>query len=702
MERLKIIHTLADLEKLKEYLKDKQYAAVDTETDGVSYESKVIGYSICCNIEEAFYVITRRWNSEKSCLEVQETESQTQDVMKLLTAKRLIMHNAIFDCAMINRNYGVDLMPYVHTDTMILGHVLDENRSNALKSLGETVFGENARREQIVMQASVKRNGGKLTKKEYELYKGDPELIAEYGAKDALLTFKLFITMVPELFEQNLDKFFYDEESMPLLRGVTYDLNTVGLKIDPYKLSSLKKLLEIECVKDRAFIDREIHNYVKDKYPGTSKAKTFNINATQQLSWLLFDVLENEFRVLTKGGKDLCKFFDMKIPYTAKAKEDFIRFCKDNIGVSCGNGKFNSKTEKTSKPPTIGNYWKYAACGVETLVVLSKKYKWVETLLCYKKKLKLLNTYVVGIEERMKYNVIYPSFLQHGTTSGRYSSRNPNFQNLPREDKRIKSCIVPRPGRVFVGADYAQLEPRVFASISGDTTLMNSFTKGEDFYSVVGAPIFDKTECSLYKDDDNSFAKLHPDLRHRAKVVALATPYGISAHKQANSMGISLEESRDIINKYFAAYPKVQLMMLTRHEEAKNNGVVRSMFGRPRRIPEATSIPQGIDHADLPYELRTLLNLAVNHTIQSTAASIVNRASIAFKRRCVELALLDERWKNVNVVLQVHDEIVVEGPEELGDNISVELKNCMEKTVVLPGVALIAEPKIGRNLAELK
>jgi DNA polymerase-1 len=343
--------------------------------------------------------------------------------------------------------------------------------------------------------------------------------------------------------------------------------------------------------------------------------------------------------------------------------------------------------------------------GKVTLGKMAGKYRWVAKLLEYRKAQKLLGTYVEGIQGRMKYNVIRPSFLQHGTTSGRYSSKLPNFQNLPREDKRVKSCIIARKGKVFVGADYSQLEPRVFASISQDETLMACFASGEDFYSVIGAPIFGIHGLSLFKDDPNSFAKKYPGLRDRAKVLALATPYGRTAAQQAAAMEISMEESRDLIDRYFTAYPAVEAMMLESHEQAKLYGIVHSLYGRPRRMPQAMGIPKLFGktaHADLPYDYRNLLNLAMNHRVQSTASSIMNRAAISFWNICHKLSESDSMWADIRLVMQVHDELIVECPEEIAVEVADSLKYAMENTSILPGVALITKPVIANNLGDLK
>lgn len=683
---------MSELQGLIQYLQDKEYIAWDTETTGVDKGSKIIGVSVCAEENIAFYVVIWEWLPKEKVLSSVLTEDEIPPLFTSLLSKNLIAHNAVFDCSMVLYNFGIDLMPYIHTDTMVLAHLLDENRHIGLKELGSQLFGESAKKEQELMKSSVKANGGSLTKANYEMYKADTDLMAKYGAKDALLTLRLFYVLIEELYNQSLEDFFFKDECMPLLRGPTYDLNTTGIQVDSKKLQELKGTLEAECLTLKSDIYSEILPLIRNKEPFVKKPESFNIGSNQQLAWLLFEVLGNMIGNVTDAGRDLCKSFSIRPPYSNADKRTFIRTCVDNKGQTYTNGK--------GKLIKIGDYWKYACVDKEVLDVFAQKYRWVEYLLIYNKNKKLLSTYVEGIQERMRYGVIHPSFLQTGTTSGRYSSRNPNFQNLPRDDKRIKSCLIARPGKVFIGADYSQLEPRVFASVSQDDRLMACFAKGEDFYSVVGMPIFNRADCTTYKKDKDSFAEKYPKLRNMAKAFALATPYGTSSFQQSRVLKLPKDECQTIINKYFEVYPKVELMMLESHQMAKSDGFVTSLYGRKRRIPEAKKIDKiygkDIDHGELPYEARTLLNLGMNHRVQSSAASIVNRASIAL-HRCLKEAKIEAK-----IVLQVHDELIIECNQADADLVAQILKHSMEKTTILLGVELQATPVIANNLADLK
>lgn len=693
-EHLHVIKEDWEIDVMLEYLKDHEYVAYDTETTGLDHDAEIIGMSFSAEVDRAFYIICAEWDKENKKLIRHPNREKVLEALRMAQTKKLIMHNALVDVNWTRVNFNVDLMPALHTDTMVLAHLCNENEYIGLKELGRRLFGENAAQEQREMQASVIANGGIWEKKRggnKEMYKADSAIMGRYGAKDTILTLKVFYHFVPQLMEEGLDNFFYDDESMPLLKGPTFDLNMTGLKIDMVKLEKLQAELKIECDTLRAEIMEIITPHIKDKYPGTKINNTFNLNAGQQLSWLLFIKLGNDWKKLTKGGRTWAKENLGKVPYNPGAKRDFMRTCNE-LGI---------------KPE------KYIQCDKSALMNYATKYKWVEKLLKLKSADKLLNTYAIGMQRFIKYGVIYPNFKQCGTTGGRYSSSNPNFQNLPRKDKRIKSCVISRPGKVFIGADYEQLEPRVFASQSKDFRLMKCFSDKEDFYSVIGMDVFHKSDCNKTKSDTDPefFGNKYPILRDLSKGTALSATYGTTAYKMSDLLrdeegrNLPPQKTQQIIDDYFTAFPDVKKMQLESHEMAKKNGVVYNLFGRPRRIPEAKLIPRkfpGEAHSELPYYWRSLLNLSVNHRIQSTAASIINRAMIAFYKRKNELALTDPRWHEVKLVMQVHDEAILEGPEELEKEMIHELRHSMENTVTLPGVALIAKPKPGRTLAELK
>lgn len=670
---------------LLENLGDYILVAFDIETTGLTRQDRVVGFSVCVEETKAYYVVLNT-----------NTQTVALKILQLLVLKNLIMHNGVFDCSMIEANFKIRLIDSLHTDTMVLAHLLDENRRVGLKELTTEMYGEDSTVESKEMQASVIANGGVWSSTSKEMYKADPKILGKYGAKDAWLTFRLFNDLVPQLSDQGLVEFFYDDESMPLLRGPTYDLNTTGIEVDSKALQVLKATLKAECAEAKAFVLKEINERIKEEYPGTKKSNTFNIGSSKQLAKLLFGTYNLDFKTLTKGGKTICKAMGLPLPYTASVRRQFIATCtRRQNEIYQPEAIVNGKVKKAKK---IRDPWSYIACDKEIIKELAPKYEWIARLLEYQKKMKLLSTYVEGIEERVQYGIIRPSYLQHGTMTGRYASRNPNLQNLPRDDQRVKECFVARPGKVFVSADFSQLEPRTFAYYSGDPRLMNAFDGSSDFYSVVGQDVYDKSDSTPQKDGSpDAFGVKYKKLRDDVKAFCLAYAYGGTPHRIASITGKSVADSEEDQRKYFERFPGVQKMMIEAHNLAKENGYVTNLFGRKRRIPEAKRIVKlygNKKHADLPYEARGLLNVACNFRVQSTGASIVNRSAIRMYNDCKTAGII------CKMVQQVHDEIVIECNKDDAENVAILLQNAMENTIILPGISLEAIPKISRTLAK--
>ena len=304
METLKVIDSLQGIDEVLKVIESNDYVAFDIETTGLRADSDVIGISIAADEDAAYYIILSKWNKETQTLEHLPTRQAMPTIIQSLSKTQLVAHNGVFDCVFLHRRFGGPrLIESLHTDTMVLAHLLDENRRVGLKELAAKAFGEASTDEQKLMKESIVNNGGEATKVTYELYKADPYLIGKYGAKDALLTFKLFLQMVPQLYEQGLDKFFYEDESMPLLRGPTYDMNTTGIRVDVKELEKLKLSLMADMAEAKDFIYREIAPAIAEKYPGTTKKNVFNISSNPQLSWLVFGQYGVEFGTLTDEGK---------------------------------------------------------------------------------------------------------------------------------------------------------------------------------------------------------------------------------------------------------------------------------------------------------------------------------------------------------------------------------------------------------------
>jgi len=316
--------------------------------------------------------------------------------------------------------------------------------------------------------------------------------------------------------------------------------------------------------------------------------------------------------------------------------------------------------------------------------------------------------------------------LQHGTTSGRYSSRNPNLQNQPRikdEESGLSPLVLNYVNKIragFIGgtingkkykvvnADYSQLEPTCFAHMSGDEKLREVFINGEDLYSRVAIDVFGLKNVSANKHAENYLKKLNPEYRQMAKVFCLAVVYGAEESRISGEMGISWREAKKVINAYLKAYPNLRKYMAKCNYNAKHYGMVRTEFGRVRHLQEAQSMFTLYGDKILDYKwakrtnkqkirskFKNSLNNAKNFPIQGLAAHIVNRAMIALADA------FDKNNIDGWISLQVHDEVTTIVREDQAELAAKLLQDCMENTTKI-SVPLYAEPIIADNWAEAK
>jgi DNA polymerase-1 len=357
---------------------------------------------------------------------------------------------------------------------------------------------------------------------------------------------------------------------------------------------------------------------------------------------------------------------------------------------------------------------------------ISKDHPWAEKLRVYNKLNKIKSSYYDRFLENHEKGVYYPTFKQHGTTSGRYSS---DFQQLPRpkdEDSvehelvkkyndSIRELVIPPPGYKFIDDDYESLEPRCFADDAGDEALINIFTKNLDMYSVVAIMAEDISDASADKKAENFLKKKYPQKRQNAKAYALGIRYGMKEFKLAKSLDISEDKAAEIIANYFKAFPGLKAKMDKYLKEVKTTGKVTSKFGRVRHLPRAKEIYQKFGDGILDFrnlkkismktgvamdelklirkEYNNLLNNALNFPIQSAATSIVNRAAIAMTKQFMENNI--DAW----VSLQIHDQLVATCRKELCEDGKVIVQYAMEETNKL-AMPLIAKPEVANNLRE--
>ena len=316
----------------------------------------------------------------------------------------------------------------------------------------------------------------------------------------------------------------------------------------------------------------------------------------------------------------------------------------------------------------------------ETLEKLRYDYPIVEYVLQYRSYQKLYATYVEGLLQAAdSTGRIHTEFRQTETRTGRISSVNPNLQNIPIRTElgsQMRKFFIAKEGCVLLDADYSQIELRVLASISDDINMTQAFLGGHDVHTETAAEIF-----GLPREMVNS------ELRRRAKAVNFGIVYGIGAYSLSQDIHVSVKEAQEYIDKYLRSYPNVSSYLDRTVEDAKNDGYVTTAYGRRRYIPELNNSNKQIQALGR--------RLAMNTPVQGTAADIIKIAMIRVFNR------LSSECPEARLILQVHDELIVEVPEYLTEQASIILREEMEAAAALKA-PLTAEVHVGKTWYEAK
>ena len=309
---------------------------------------------------------------------------------------------------------------------------------------------------------------------------------------------------------------------------------------------------------------------------------------------------------------------------------------------------------------------------------LRGKHPIIEQILDYRTLTKLKSTYADGLLKEISADGrIHTNFQMTVTATGRLSSTEPNLQNIPvrRElGAQIRKMFVASPGKVLVDADYSQIELRLLAHIANDETMIAAFRSGEDIHAVTASQVFGVP-----------LAEVTPLQRSHAKAVNFGIVYGISAFSLAQDIGVFQSEAKAYMDSYFAKYHGVRAYMTRVVEQAKADGYVTTLFGRRRDLPELKSSN---------FNLRSFgERVALNMPIQGTAADIIKAAMVRVDAR------MRAEHLQARLLLQVHDELIVECPAEEAETVKAILVDEMEH-VVDYRVPLLVDAKIGASWAE--
>ena len=322
-----------------------------------------------------------------------------------------------------------------------------------------------------------------------------------------------------------------------------------------------------------------------------------------------------------------------------------------------------------------------ASTAVEVLEELALTHDLPRMILDWRGLAKLKGTYIDALPALVNPETgrVHTQFNQAVAATGRLSSSDPNLQNIPIRTeigREIRRAFVAAPGSVLVSADYSQIELRVLAHLSGDETLIAAFERGDD--------IHDQTALKVFGPD--SALSAH-ELRRRAKIINYALLYGKTAFTLARDIGVPQATAQAFIDAYFAGFPRVRGFIDQTLEDARRTGVVKTMFGRRRLVPEVTSrngqIRAGAER------------MAVNMPIQGTAADILKRAMIDVDR------VLADQHSGARMILTVHDELLFEAPTDEADQVAALVKSTMAGAVTLR-VPLDVDVGIGENWKDAK
>lgn len=322
----------------------------------------------------------------------------------------------------------------------------------------------------------------------------------------------------------------------------------------------------------------------------------------------------------------------------------------------------------------------YYSTNAKVLSDLARDHEIVRLILDWREKSKIKSTYLDTLGPlRRGDGRVHTTYNQTITATGRLSSSDPNLQNIPTRSelgRTVKTAFSAGEGSVFLAVDYSQIELRLLAHLSGDEHLVRAFNEGEDFHAETAARVFGVP-----------VSEVTPDLRSRAKAVNFGIVYGQQAYGLSQSLHISMAEARDMIDRYYEAYPGVRTFLDNVVARAKQTGYAETMYGRRRHIPELKAKnPQLRGFGE-----RT----AMNHPMQGTAADIIKIAMARVSRR------LEEEGFAAHMILQVHDELDFECPVDEVERLTVMVQDAMEHVVDLR-VPLIAEASTGITWADAK
>ena len=589
--------TITDLNILIQNLQKSKRFSIDLETTSVQpMNADIVGLSFSIKANSGWYVPINYLEKEKNNFDHDDLSFVLKKLKSTLEDESIgkIGQNIKYD-ALILKRFGVSLRG-IEFDTMIAAHLLNP----AARSIKlDTLSIEHLNYEMIPIEDLIGKGRNQITMDQVPLEKA-----SFYAIEGADIAFQLTELFETRLKDTELYEFFSTVE-MPLI-PVLIEMEYEGTFVDTEFLKNMSN--EIGKKLDSLIYD--IH-----RLAGTD----FNINSTQQLGAILFDILE--------------------LPQIKK--------------------------RSTAEP---------------ILQQLKEYHELPKHILEYRKFNKLKNTYVDALPELVNENTgrIHSTFNQTIAATGRLSSTNPNFQNIPirREEGREirKAFKAQTKGWKILSADYSQVELRVMAHLSSDKELIKAFQNGEDIHSRTASNVFNVPLESVL-----------PEMRRTAKVVNFGIMYGAGPFRMSQELGIPRNEAVAIIESYFEQYSGIQNYIDSTLEKARQDKFVETMLGRRRPVWDADS--------DNGLRRQAAERMAINMPIQGSAAEMIKLAMCSIQSE------LENQKMESKMILQIHDELLFEFPESEEDSLLKLVIKKMENAVEL-SVPLVVDYGIGDNWYE--
>ena len=757
-----LVDTIDKLRDMINHVKDKEIIAFDTETNSLNTrQGTIIGFSVSSEIGEGYYMPTAIYDKASDSLvnatiDGKDCQDLAKQFISKLVGKKLIMHNASFDCRFVKNFYGVDLLPSLYVDTILLVHTVNEEGAGfayaspfGLKSIAKSIQKElgldvekEANEEQVELKTSIKENGGSITRDNYEIYKADINILAKYAAADTDLTLRVYHHFIKELYAQGLETFFFEDEVMPLYREVTIPMEEVGVKLDvetmkkadldiTEEMNKRSRAVVTELLSDSR-VKHWILNKAKEAYPANNKGAFAQV------------VVEESGIALPKSEKTgkylITKSEVARLPESAVKQfllngadvldEDFSNRISMKMWKEANDGNFFNIQSKDQlgeiafsvlgfKPLSETKKGK-AQFDEDMLQVISETYEWAKNLRIYNKLLKIKSTYIDRFLNASENEIYYFYYKQHGTVSGRYGS---DAQQLPRPKEEgdddpviieytnlVRAFFIPKEGNIFVDCDYESLEPHVFAHVSGDEGLKDIFRNNWDFYSTIAIKTEGLNQYSGDKKADNFLRKHAPKKRNTAKAYALGIPYGMGAYALGKNINVSTKEADKLVKGYLSGFPELDKWMKRSENEAKTLGYVKTQVGRVRHLPKVKAIYETIGDGMLDWNFKRKMEFEFGkENVKGLSRDFVNglNNSKNYQIQSLSASIVNRAALAINrefkirnipgmVVAQVHDQLVIEVEEKYSKEAAKIVEDKMINTTKL-SIDLKAPATVAKN-----